>query len=501
MLLTPLLKNAAERPDQLAVSDDRSGMTYAQMLDLSRRIAGSMSSATSRPRVGVILPSCNVFAGCFYGAMLAGKAIVPINFLLSPQQIAHVIADSGIDTIYSVAPLAEKFSSLPIRVIDLAALTPTTTATTSTQTETTRSDSPSPRIDPSSLAVLLYTSATTGMPKGVPLTHHNLASCTDACIKHVFPSGQHKFLGLVPLFHSLGLLATLIVPMALAAPVYYLARFSPMGTLAALREHRPTIAVAIPSMLKMLALTKSASADDFSSLFALLSGGEALPASLRETFLQRFGVRIMEGYGLSETCGPVSVNSPTRYRAGSVGQLLPGAIANIVDDAGKPAPPGIEGEILLGGPMVMAGYHNLPDATAAVMSNHLFRSGDLGKVDADGFLFITGRAKDLIIVSGEKLHPREIEELLLHHPAIADAAVVGRKDESRGEAVVAFLVAREGHVIEPAHIKEYLRSHDVPGWKIPREIITIEALPRSPTGKVLKRELTTQAEQLSSIGG
>ena len=486
MLLDPLLRHARERPDAVAMTDDRGSLTYAQLAGAAVGLSKLIAASTDRPRVGVLLPACTSFAACFYGALLAGKSIAPINFLLSPAQVAHQVIDSKIDVILTAPPLAEKFAGLPVKLIDLSSLPPTPIAPTVPPV--------APPVDAAGEAILLYTSGTSGQPKGVPLTHANLAACVDACIAHVFRGSGHHFLGLVPLFHSTGFTGTLLAPVQLGAPVDYLARFSPVATLAKIRDARCDLVIAVPSMYGALLSLKNAGAADFAHVYALLSGGEPASATLREHFEQRFGKPLMQGYGLSETCGPIAVNAPHAARANSVGQVIPGGAARVVDDNGKPLAVGQTGEVQLGGPTIMHGYLGLPDASrAALTDDGFFRTGDLGHLDADGYLFITGRAKDMIIVGGEKLAPVELEDLLLKHDAIAEAAVVGRKDESRGEVPVAFVVAKEGQRVDLAAVKAYLKPMELPGWKIPRELFVVDALPRSPTGKVLKRELSERA--------
>lgn len=483
MLLEPLYKNASDRREKLAVADEKLALSFGQLASLSTALAGLIRASTQKPTVGIVLPSCSLFSGAFYGALLAGKTPVPINFLLSPAQVAHIIHDAQLDLILSVAPLVERFQFPNIKTIDLLSLP---------RPSVPIPLPPMPSIDSKQTAAILYTSATTGMPKGVPLTHENLTTCVEGCIEQVFRGGQHSFLGMVPLFHSLGLTATLCTPMRLAMPVIYQARFSPVTTLQTLREKKPTIVIGIPSMFKAMLLSKSASPDDFTSIYAAVCGGEALPSSVREAFGNRFNVRLMEGYGLTETCGPIAVNTPEKYLAGSVGRLLPGAIARVVNDEEQPVNTNVEGHILLGGPMVIDHYHNLPEADRAAFTDGYFRSGDLGHLDENGFLFITGRSKELIIIGGEKLHPREVEELLLEHPTVADVAVIGRKDESRGEAVIAFVVLRENETLDANKLREFLRERGLPGWKSPREIIAIDDMPRSPTGKILRRELANR---------
>ncbi|MFT3784959.1 MAG: AMP-binding protein [Tepidisphaeraceae bacterium] len=318
MLIEPLYRNATDRPAETAIVDDRGTTTFGELAAKSAALAGVLKQVSVKPNVGVVLPSSAAFAACFYGSLLAGKALVPVNFLLSPQQIAHVITDSGVDTIISAPPLAEKFApiaqQLGVKLIDLSTLPTPTTAPTLPAL-------PSPDLD--SLAILLYTSGTSGLPKGVRLTHRNLGTCIEGCIEHAKLRGEHRFLGLVPLFHSLGLTGTLLAPMALGTLVVYQARFSPVAAMEKLRSHKLSIGIAIPSMYKAFLALKSAGRADFEHVYALICGGEPLPATLREAFHDRFGVPLFEGYGLSETCGPISVNVPGDTRPGSVGAPSP----------------------------------------------------------------------------------------------------------------------------------------------------------------------------------
>jgi len=204
-------------------------------------------------------------------------------------------------------------------------------------------------------------------------------------------------------------------------------------------------------------------------------------------------VKIYEGYGLTETSPVVALNIPGDYRDGTVGRAVPGAEIRIVDEAANPLPTGEIGEIWLRGPMVMKGYHNLPEETATALNGDgFFKTGDLGKLDPDGFLSITGRKKEMISIAGEKAYPREIEEALSRHPGVMEAAVLGKKDPARGEVIVAFVIPREGVELKPETLRDFCRGQGLAQWKIPREIIITAELPRSPTGKVLKRTLAEQ---------
>jgi long-chain acyl-CoA synthetase len=342
----------------------------------------------------------------------------------------------------------------------------------------------------------MYTSGTSGLPKGVMLTFGNLQSDVDACIEHAALKHQHKFLGVIPLFHSFGMTAMMLAPIQLGTCVVYLGRFSPVGTLNAIKEHQISLAFGVPSMFAAIAHLKNATADDFQSIYALISGGEPLPRAVYDTFVKRFNRPIYEGFGLTETSPVVALNVPQDYRPGSAGKPLPGVTIRIADESGNALPSEQIGEVWLKGPMVMQGYYNLPEETAnALTADRFFKTGDLGKIDSDGYLHITGRKKEMIIIAGEKAYPREIEDALLRHPAVADAAVVGKKDPSRGEVVVAFVIAKEGQTLTPDSVREHCRTQGLAQWKCPREVHLVADLPRSPTGKVLKRVLV---EQLSA---
>jgi long-chain acyl-CoA synthetase len=248
-------------------------------------------------------------------------------------------------------------------------------------------------------------------------------------------------------------------------------------------------------MFAAIAHLKNAGPDDFKSIYALISGGEPLPKSVYETFKQRFHVPIYEGFGLTETSPVVALNMPHSEKFGSVGKPVPGVTVKIVDESGAALAQGEIGEVWLKGPMIMKGYYHLPDETAAALTpDGFFRTGDLGLIDDEGFLFITGRKKEMISVSGEKVYPREIEDIILRHPAVADVAVMGRKDPSRGEVVVAFVILKQDETLAPDAIRDHCRQSGLPQWKVPRDVMIVPELPRSPTGKVLKRVL---AEQLA----
>ena len=491
MLVEPLLHYAQKSPNDVFIHDDRGDHTFAQIAGAASALSMLISFKTQRPNVGLLLPSSAAFVASFYGTLLAGKTVVPINFLLGPAEVAHVLKDSGVDLVISIGPLASRLPKDELQVIDLLQLPQSKDLSVPTEIPAAAASK-----KPDDIAVLMYTSGTSGLPKGVCLSFDNLQSDVDASIKHARLERKHRFLGVLPLFHAFGMTAMMLAPIQLGATVIFMARFNPVATINAIRDKQVSLVFAVPSMFAAIANVKAATADDFKSIYAMMCGGEPTPSNLIAAYKSRFNVNLYEGYGLTETSPVAALNVPNEYRTGSVGKPVPGLSVRIVDDAGIDCMVGDSGEVWLKGPMVMRGYYNLPRETAAVLtSDGFFKTGDLGKLDADGFLHITGRKKDLIIVAGEKAVPREIEEILMKHPTVAEAAVVGKKDASRGEVVVAFVLPREKQEIKPEDLRDFCRKEGLMQWKIPREIFVEKDLPRSPTGKILKRELIARLAQ------
>ncbi|HEV7300210.1 MAG TPA: AMP-binding protein [Tepidisphaeraceae bacterium] len=488
MLVESLFAQAAKQPTDIAITDDRGSMTWQQLAAAVTGLSMYLAQQTTKPRVGILLPASAGFVASFYGTLLAGKTAVPLNFLLGEREIAHCIADSGVDTIVTMPLLAAKLKDAPLKIVDITALpTPPAGALGAPKF---------PQQLPSDVATILYTSGTSGLPKGVMLSHATLQGDVDAAIEHAQLKGQHKFLGIIPLFHSTGMLATMIAPIRLGASMVYIARFSPVATINAIRDHKISVMAAVPSMYGALCRLKEAGPADVESLYAPLSGGEPLPAAIREAFAAKFNKQILEGYGLTETCGPIAVNVPHAAKPGSVGKPIPGVEVRIMNDDNQPTTGDEPGEVWIKGPPVMNGYLNNAEATAAALTaDGFFKSGDLGKVDSDGYLHITGRKKELIIVAGEKLFPRELEDAIMTLPTVAEAAAIGKKDDMRGEVPVAFVVAKEGQTVTAEQVRDAARSQGLAQWKLPKEVFVVAELPKSPTGKVLKRVL---AEKLNA---
>jgi len=478
---------------RVMLADDRRTYRGVDLLVIALHTADLVDSKSSTPRVAVMLPTSGAFAGVASGVWFAGRTVVPLNYLLKPEELQYVIDDCGTDLLIASRQLCETLKLEPkcknvvyLEDVNFKAL-------------------PTPRwpklANPDDLAVVLYTSGTSGRPKGVMLTHDNLASNVRQMRRHVHFTREEIFLGVLPQFHSFGLTALTHVPFFSGARGIFNARFTPKKIVEAFREHRPTVFMGIPSMYNALLTVKDATADDFKSLRIAVSGGEPLPKPVADQFRERFGVDICEGFGMTE-CSPVThVRLPEDDAPGSVGRPLPEVVQRIVDPATeRDLPPGVDGELRLAGPNIMAGYLNLPKETAAAFDAQGFlKTGDMARIDERGFLWITGRIKEMIIVGGENVFPREVEEVLDAHPDVFATGVVGERDDMRGETVVAFVEAEQGKTPDPEALRAWCRDR-LAGYKVPRRVIVIDALPRNPTGKIMRRALAERirAEQAAA---
>lgn len=485
MLVDALLKSAEASPRKVAVSDGVRSLTYRQLVRLANVFRAVIDRLDNSGRVGVMLPASTAFPATLFGALWARRQVIPLNFLLSPSELAQVVEDAGIETILTVRHFAEQVGALGTRAVfleDLALKRRMFVASL-------RGVPIAPRVQPNDTAVILYTSGTTAEPKGVELTYNNLYSNSVDSLHALGITGDHQFLNTLPPFHVFGLTGCVLVPALAGAAVFAMPRFSPVAAVRAVRERGITIMLAIPSMYRAILGTKSTRREDFANLTMAISGGEPLPDSVRAAFEERFGVTIREGYGLTETSPVLCMCTPGAYKVGTVGRPIPNVQLRIVGASGEALAVGEDGEIHVKSPGVMKGYYRKPDATRAVLDdNGWFATGDIGCVDGDGFLTITGRAKDMLIIGGENVFPREIEAALESYAGVMQAAVIGVPDDMRGEVPVAFVLPDQGQPLDEQTLRNHARA-TLAGYKVPRRVIIRDDLPRGPTGKILKRKL------------
>ncbi|MBI69635.1 MAG: long-chain-fatty-acid--CoA ligase [Phycisphaerae bacterium] len=448
----------------------------------SWHVRKKLEQTTDNQKVAILLPTSGLFPVALTAIWGSGRTAVPLNYLLSPEEIQYIIKDSGVDTVITATPMLDFIGEVPegVELIKLDKMK-------------FGGIPPIQKIKPmekDALAVLLYTSGTSGKPKGVMLSAENLQSNIEQCTERASFSKSDVFIGLLPQFHSFGFTVTTLLPSVLGAKTVYIARFNPRKVISVLEEHKPSIMLAIPSMYNAILHTKTATKEHFASVRLAGSGGEALPDAVFDGFNERFNVWICEGYGLTETSPVTNWSLPEEKQRGTVGRPVVHLEQVIVDEEENHLGPGEDGEIRMRGPNIMQGYYNLQEETDAVFDKGgFFKTGDMGQLDEKGYLKITGRIKEMLIIGGENVFPREIEEALTEHPAVSAAGVVGRKDPSRGEVPVAFVELIEGETFDEASLRAWCREK-VAQFKVPKNIYHLEELPRNPTGKILRRALT-----------
>jgi long-chain acyl-CoA synthetase len=476
-LTRELLKTAARVPERVAVADGERRLAYGELAVLAGRAAARIAAATAREHVGIYLPASAGFKIALFGVLSAGRAAVPLNLFLAPGELQAIIDHAELDLIVTCEQLVGRLPAGAARTMMVGELLASP-------------DAAEPKtLEDDDLAVILYTSGSTGRPKGVRLSHRNLlANALDSARAGAF-SQEDRVLGALPPFHTFALTTTVLAPLLVGASVSTMPQFQPEAALDLASAGGISVVLGVPSMYRLMARAQKARPRELGGLRLVVSGGERLPGGVREEFREAFDADIHEGYGLTECSPVVALNRPGENRPGTVGRPLEHLEVRIADANGAPLPPDQEGEVRVRGDSVMRGYHRDEDETARVLdSEGWLRTGDLGRLDPDGYLTITGRIKELIIVGGENVHPSEVEAAVAAHPAVAECAALGAPDRQRGEQVAAFVVRRPGAEVSGAEIKAHCRER-LAGYKVPRRVIFLQEFPKFPTGKVNKREL------------
>jgi long-chain acyl-CoA synthetase len=437
-----------------------------------------------------MLPNTPAFAVVFYGIMRRGAIAVPMNPLLKSREVEFYLSNTGAKALFGTPAFAQAATDGAAAagahcwladdawLADLVADLP-------------EQGAPVDR-DDTDTAVVLHTSGTTGKPKGAELTHGGLARNAEVGVRTLLKIGPDDVvMGCLPLFHVFGLTCGLNAAVTVGAMLTLIPRFDPAKALQVIARDHVTVFEGVPTMYSALLSV----ADDFpasatASLRLCASGGAALPVQVLTDFENRFGATILEGYGLSETSPIACFNHPDRDRkAGSIGTPIEGVEMRVVDDNGRELAPGEAGEVQIRGHNVMKGYWNLPEETAAAISDDgWFGTGDIGKIDDDGYFYIVDRKKQMIIRGGLNIYPREIEEVLYEHPAVAEACVIGIPHDSLGEEVGAAVALKDGVSAEPEELREFVKQR-VAAYKYPRKVWLVDALPKGPTGKIQRRDV------------
>jgi long-chain acyl-CoA synthetase len=511
-----LEQHVRRRPEHVALVFGEQRTTYAALNSRANQIASGLAASGIRPgdHVALLCPNLPYFPAAYFGILKTGATVVPLNVLLKPREIAYHLRDSdskmlicfegtadapmaeAAQAAMAVVPACARMIVMPREGSDAFANDPDVTtlaqltAGHSGAFETAASS-------PDDTAVILYTSGTTGQPKGAELTHLNMVMnamvSSDLWMTGRDEEGEYSTAITLPLFHATAQTVQMNAYLHLGGRLVLLPRFDPAALFDAMIKERVTHWIGVPTMFwSMLQHVREAKID-VSAVAGTLkianSGGAPMPVELMKDFQDTFGVRIVEGYGLSETSPVACFNHLDRpSKPGTVGQPLMCVDVRCVDDQDQPVPAGEPGEVVIRGHNVMKGYYKQPEATAEAMRNGWFHTGDIGTIDADGYVSIVDRKKDMILRGGFSVYPRELEEVLLTHPAISMAAVIGVPDERLGEEVKAVVVRKPSAELTEDALRAWCKSQFA-SYKYPRLIEFRTELPTTATGKVLKREL------------
>ncbi len=486
-----LERSAFYFPERTALVFKDRRWTYLELDREASALASGLKGLGLKPgeRLGIHLSNWPEFILTYYAAQKIGVVPLSLNVTYKADEIAYICRDGEVAAIVTADAVA---ANLPPRgdlpsLRNLISVGPPREGTVPFATLRGDPALGALDLDRDETAAILYTSATTGRPKGVMLTHSNIVSNANATVHHLRMTPEDRGLCALPLFHCFGQNFILNALVNSGGTLVLQERFVLEEFLAAIAGWRITLLYAVPTMY-ILILASDTTAYDFSSLRLCFSAAAMLPADVERRWHERYGHWIHQGYGLTE-CSPfASYNHDTLFRPGSVGTPIENVEMKVVDEQGRELADGELGEILIKGPNVMKGYFRNAEATAQAIRDDWLHSGDIGSRDADGYYYVVDRVKDMINVSGFKVFPREVEEVLFRHPAVKETAVLGIPDPVKGEAVKAFVVLKEGQRVDAETLKA-LCKEKVASYKVPEVIEFLPALPKSPTGKILKKDL------------
>ena len=502
-----LMLAASHFRDRPATAFQGATLTFAEIKRRADRLAAALHARGIRKgdRVGIMLPNCPMYPIAFFAIMRLGAVVVNLNPLYTAPEVENVVRDSGMRILITLDTLADRAASAGLEQILAASLAeysadgiPEPSPFNAAIAAADPSTLPRVVIDADTgLAALNYTGGTTGMPKGAMLTHANLyANLIQSVLwgGYLTRRGEERLLLVIPYFHAYGFVAGLLLSFWNGTQAILIPKYDVNLLIAAFREYSPTYFPGVPTLFISLLNHPEAATCGLDKVRAFNSGSAPLPVEIIERFEQLSGATLREGYGMTElSCTASSTPALAKRKPGSIGVPTVGTSFKIIDlDTGATEVPiGEEGELCVKGPQVMKGYWNKPEETANALRDGWMHTGDIARMDEDGFFYIVQRKKDMIIVSGFKVFPGEVEEALFTHPAVVEAAVIGVPHAYRGEEVKAYVVTR--HAITPEELIDYLKAR-LAKYKVPTQVEFIAALPKSAVGKVLRRELRTTSE-------
>ena len=485
-----LTRTAEHYGDRPAIKLDDLVLTYSELQDGARRVAALLKSkgVKSGDRVGLVLPNVPSFPVLFYGALAIGAVVVPMNPLLKGREVKYYLEDSGASIVFAWKDMAEEAakgaSEVGIECVEVGL----------DFAKVLGQHDPDEQVvdrNDDDTVVLLYTSGTTGQPKGAELTHHSMNTNAATSAETLVELTQHDVvMGCLPLFHVFGLTCGLNASILKGSCLTLIPRFDAEKALEVVGRDHVTVFEGVPTMYAGMLHAVSADKADMSSLRTCISGGSAMPVEVMKNFEKKFDCIVLEGYGLSETSPVASFNQPGKERKpGSIGTEVRGVQMKVVGDDDEDVAQGEVGEIVIKGENVMKGYWGRAEDTAGAIKDGWFHTGDLAKIDEDGYFFIVDRKKDLIIRGGYNVYPREVEEALYEHASVAEVAVIGIPHDSLGEEVGAAVALKPGEKVSEKDLQAFAKER-LAAYKYPRAVWIVDELPKGPTGKILRREVS-----------
>ncbi len=489
-------KTANKKGNKIAAVLDEEKITYQELEKESNKLAHGLIDLGINPSdmVSIMLPNSIEFLTAYLGVIKSGATMVPLNISFKVPAVEYILNNSEAKVVITskkFLPLIQQCSLNNLEKIIL--VDGDKSDDYMLLSELAEQDSTLPElknIDQKFTAACLYTSGTTGQPKGAMLTHHNLIFDTKKTIEHLKVDDSDRYICVLPMFHAFAETVCMLMPLFLGAEIVIVDKFLPEKVLKTIQEKNVTFFAGVPTMYSALLNVKNKDDYDLSHLNLCISGGAAMPQQTMEDFEETFNVKILEGNGPTET-SPVAYVNPVdgKRKSGSVGLPIPETKVKIVDENDDEIPHGEIGEIIVQGDHVMKGYFKMPDATEKTLRGGWLHTGDLGKMDEDGYVYIVDRKKDMINVGGMNVYPREIEEQLYKHPKIREAAVVATKDELRGEIPKAVIVLKDGETSDEREIKRYCMQYFA-NYKVPKLVDFLDELPKNATGKIDKKSLS-----------
>ncbi|WP_050182732.1 fatty acid--CoA ligase family protein [Domibacillus robiginosus] len=504
---------AAAHPDKNAYTFLQTSATYSDLNEAATRFAAGLQSLGFQKgdHVALLLGNSPQFIISLYGALRAGLTVIPINPAYTQSEWLYILKNGRARAVVmtnQLLPVMENVSA------DLSFVSHFIVCSPGGEPLIESNEAPAihiemkpfsdliacknklqwPNLEEEDTAVILYTSGTTGRSKGAMLTHKNIYSNARDVAQYLRITKADTVITVLPMFHVFCLTVMLNAPIVCGAEMIILPAFSPKEVFEAAKKHKATVFAGVPTMYAFLLQHSIVHPADFSSVRLCISGGASMPVSLLREFEEKFHIRVSEGYGLSEASPVTCFNPLDRPRkAGSVGCSIPNVENKIVNELGEEIEIGQVGELIVRGPNVMKGYYKMPEETAAALRDGWLYTGDLARQDDEGYFYIVDRKKDLIIVGGYNVYPREVEEVLYEHPDIIEAAVVGAPDSYYGEEVLAFIV-RKGDSLTEEKVRRYCEEKLV-SYKVPKSIEFLQELPKNTTGKILRRSLKKQIDK------